>query len=683
MDIQYQIPRAALLWILASVVLVVIPQTIRMPIWLSVIAFLCVGWRLLIFSGRLSYPSKQTRVLAVIFTLLVSITQMRNLGVGLESASSLLALGFVFKLIEMKHKRDIYVVICLCFVMSMVAFLYSQSAVVTLYLCFSIIVIIGAMIALNRSSLHSDLRSTGALALRIAAQAVPLTIVLFLIVPRIAPLWAVPVQINAGRTGVTDEMTPGDLSQLGLSSELAFRVQFEDGTPLLHQELYWRGLVLENFDGETWSRRRGRSSYSNAAEYGNFQFQWRDRVRLGEDSVQYNVIIEPTQQPWLYGLHLVSPVSRGIFQSRNFEIFNNGLVSKRQSYDLTSYRGSQTDLILLDSARRRNLQLPRQGNEQSRQFARELRASVGSDRDYVYRVLAHFQQNPFYYTLNPALLDENRVDEFLFDIREGFCEHYASSFAFLMRAVGIPARVVVGYQGAQYNRDYLMVYQYNAHAWNEVWLEGEGWVRFDPTAAVSPARIEQGVEAALQDDPAFMEEVLLEGLGRFNWFNALRLRLDAIEYEWNRRVVSYDNEEQFEFFEDLFGNVTQQKVAILLLVLASTVIVAVGFTVIRLEPRRKQDPVIRLYQSVSSELARAGLERQCGEGPINYRDRVIAARPELEEVMMELTRLYVAVSYSSRNTSPSRLKQQLRQLNACLGELKTQLALKRRLGGRA
>lgn len=683
MDIQYQIPRAALLWILASVVMVIIPQSIQMPAWLSVIALACVVWRLLIFSGRLSYPSKRVRVAAVLFTLLVSITQMRNLGVGLESASSLLTLGFVFKLIEMRHKRDIYVVICLCFVMCMVAFLYSQSAVITLYISLCVIVILAAMVALNRSSRQADVGSTSWLALRIGLQAIPLTIVLFLIFPRIAPLWAVPVQTSAGETGVTDEMTPGDLSQLGLSNELAFRVQFEDRSPPMHADLYWRGLVLENFDGTTWSRRRGRSSYSSAAEYANFQFQWRDRVRLGEDTLEYNVIIEPTQQPWLYGLHLIDPESRGVYQSRNFEIFNNGLVSKRQSYDLVSYRGSQTDLILLDSARRRNTQLPEQGNERSRAFARELRASVSSDRDYVFQVLAHFQQNPFYYTLNPALLEGDRVDQFLFDTREGFCEHYASSFAYLMRAAGIPARVVVGYHGAQYNRDYLMVYQYNAHAWNEVWLEGEGWVRFDPTGAVSPARIEQGVEAALQNDPAFMEEVLLEGFGRFNWFNALRLRLDAIEYEWNRRVVSYDEEEQIQFFEDLFGDLSQQFVVLLLIALTAVVIVGVGFTIVRIEPRKKQDPVLKLYQAVSRELEKIGLERQCGEGPISYRDRVIAARPELEETMQELTRLYVAMNYGVSNPHPSMLKRSLRQLEDRLRDLRSQLSPLSTLGRRA
>ncbi|MEQ8630435.1 MAG: DUF3488 and transglutaminase-like domain-containing protein [Gammaproteobacteria bacterium] len=678
MDMQYQIPRPALLWILAAVVMVIIPQSIRMPIWLSVIALVCVGWRLMIFSGRLSYPSKRTRIAAVIFTLLVSLTQLRNFGVGLESASSLLTLGFVFKLIEMRHKRDIYVVISLCFVMCMVAFLYSQSAVLTVYLVLCIFVIVAAMVALNRTSLQASAGSTAWMSLRIVLQAVPLTIVLFLVFPRIAPLWAVPVQTNSGRTGVSDEMTAGDLSQLGLSNELAFRVQFEDRSPPLHSDLYWRGLVLENFDGATWSRRRGRSSYSSAAEYANFQFQWRDRVRLSDEVLQYNVIIEPTQQPWLYGLHLIDPETRGVYQSRNFEIFNNGLITKRQSYDLRSYRGSQTDLILLDSARRRNLALPQQGNERSREFAAQLRASVDSDRDYVFQVLAHFQQNPFFYTLNPALLDDNRVDQFLFDTREGFCEHYASSFAFLMRAAGIPARIVVGYHGAQYNRDYLMVYQYNAHAWNEVWLEGEGWVRFDPTGAVSPERIEQGVEAALQNDPAFMEEVLLEGFGRFSWFNAMRLRLDAIEYEWNRSVVSYDEQQQIQFFEDLFGDLSQQLMVLLLIAVFGVVIAGVGLTIIRIEPGKNRDPVLKLYRRVCIELDKIGLGRQRGEGPIDYRDRVIAVRPELGETMTELTRLYVAASYGASNPNPSLLKKRLRQLEACWRELRSELAAIRR-----
>lgn len=683
MDINYQIPRAALLWVLASVVLVIIPQSIRMPAWLSVVALACVGWRMLIFSGRLDYPGKPMRIAVVIFTLMISISQMRNLGVGLESASSLLTLGFVFKLIEMRYKRDIYVVICLSFLMCMVAFLYSQSVIVTVYIALCVLVIIGAMVALNRSTLQSDHRTTWRMALRMGVQAIPLTIILFLVFPRIAPLWAVPVQTSAGQTGVSDEMSPGDLSALGRSNALAFRVQFENGPPPLHEQLYWRGLVLENFDGESWTRRRGRSAYSGAAEYANFQFTWRDRVRLGGEPLTYNVIQEPTQQPWIYGLHLAEPLSRNIYQSRNFEAFNNGLIAKRISYDMQSYMNSQTDILLLDSARRRNVDIPAQGNERSREFAQQLRNSVNSDRDYVYAVLRHFQENPFYYTLNPELLGENRIDDFLFNTRQGFCEHYASTFAFLMRAAGVPTRVVVGYQGAEYNRfeDYMMVYQYNAHAWNEVWLEGEGWVRFDPTGAVSPARINLGFEAALQDDPGFLDESLLAAVGRFNWVNTLRLRLDAIEYEWNRRVVNYDEEVQFELFERLFGEVTQQKAVILLIVLASIVIVGVGFTIIRIEPRRQQDPVVRLYNRLSDELAKHDLARRKGEGPLSYRDRVIASKPELAEAMTELTELYVQISYRQQADERGLERHQYAALQASFRQLRSLLSpLRQRLG---
>lgn len=676
-EVDYQIPRAALSWILVSVMLVMLPQSLHMPFWVTLLTFVCIVWRWLIFNGMAAYPGRLLRIAIVVFTMTISISQMRSMGVGLDSAASLLALGFVFKLIEMRHKRDVYVVVSLCFIMAMVSFLYSQSAVSTLYIAFVVMVITGAMIALNRSTRVSNGTSTIWLAFKMGMQALPLTIVLFIVFPRIAPLWAVPVQNNNGTTGVSDEMSPGDLAQLGRSSELAFRVQFENSVPPLHEDLYWRGLVLDNFDGQTWRRTRRGSSYSEAARLNDFQWSWQDRVRLGNNALSYNVIIEPTMQPWLYGLHLVQPTSRNLFQSRNFEIFNDGLVTKRTSYDLVSFRGSATDLILLDSARRRSIALPAGGNEQSREFARELRASVETDRDFVYAVLAHFQQNEFYYTLNPALLGEQRVDDFLFNTREGFCEHYASSFAFLMRAVGIPARVVAGYQGAEYNpyEDYMMVYQYNAHAWNEVWLEGEGWVRFDPTGAVSPERIEVGVEAALANDPAFMEQSLFSAarLGSVGWINAIRLRLDAMEYEWNRRVVNYDEEVQTDFLSSILGEATEQKVVMLLTGLAILVIGAVSLTIVRIEPRNSRTPVERLYARVGKELEKIRLGRQRGEAPLHYRDRVIAARPELAELMQELTQCYMDVNYRSAQMSDGERKQQLAQLKSSLTQLKLKL----------
>ncbi len=292
-------------------------------------------------------------------------------------------------------------------------------------------------------------------------------------------------------------------------------------------------------------------------------------------------------------------------------------------------------------------------------------------------MLTHFRDNPFYYTLDPALLRDNRIDDFLFNTREGFCEHFASSFAFLMRAAGAPTRVVVGYHGAEYNpyEDYMMVYQNNAHAWNEVWLEGEGWVRFDPTGAVSPERIEQGVEAASQDDLAFMEQSLLAAVsGRFSFINTLRLRLDALEYEWNRRVVSYDDEVQVDLFERLFGEITEQKVLLLLIGLASLVIVAVGLSVLSLGPRRKLDPVDQLYLSLTTELNKIGLARKTGEGSVDYRNRLVAARPELAGIMNDFTALYVAINYEALLKDEHIARKQLKALQQQLSNLRAVLS---------
>jgi protein-glutamine gamma-glutamyltransferase len=401
MDISYQIPRAALIWVIVSVVLVLLPQGIRMPIWLTFICLVCIGWRLLIFAGKVNYPGKRIRVTVVLFTLFVPVSQMGSIGLGLDSAASLLTLGFVFKLIEMRYKRDIYVVLSLCFVMTMVSFLYSQGVVATAFNSIVVVVIVCAMIALNRSNMVPGGRGTVRLAIKIAFQALPLTIVLFVLFPRIAPLWAVPMQSNSARTGVSDEMSPGDISQLGRSAELAFRVQFENSAPLPHEELYWRGLVLDDYDGSTWRRTRSSSAYGNAAAFANFRYNWDGRMETTGAPIRYNVIMEPTQQPWIYGLHLAEPQTGGIFRSRNFEMFNSGLVTQRISYDLQSFLNNQTDVVLTSSPRRNNTELPEEGNPQSREFARNLRDSVNSDEEYVQAVLNHFASNPFFYTLNP------------------------------------------------------------------------------------------------------------------------------------------------------------------------------------------------------------------------------------------------------------------------------------------
>jgi transglutaminase-like putative cysteine protease len=646
---SYQIPRTALVWVLLAVLAVLAPQAIRMPLWITVIALCCIAWRWLIYQGRLSYPGKLQRVGVVLFTLAVSASQLRAMGIGLDSAASLLALGFVFKLIEMRQKRDIYVVIALCFVMIMVAFLYSQGVLVTLYLLLCVLLGIIAMVSLNRSAHSNDARGSAVLGIKILAQAAPLMILLFFLFPRIAPLWAVPVQAGSGETGVSDEMSPGDISQLGRSGDLAFRVQFENSAAPDHARMYWRGLVLDDFDNATWRRSRSRRNYTLQSAFSDLRWRWSEAVTPQSEPVRYNVIMEATQQPWIYGLHMSATPGRRMFQNPNFEIFNESRINQQLSYDLDYYGEFLADPQLSDRSRRQNLTLPETGNSRSREFAQQLRAATGGERAFIQSVLNYYSANEFFYRLDPAPLGSDRIDEFLFQTLEGFCEHYASSFTYLMRAAGIPARVVVGYQGAEYNRyeDYWMVYQYNAHAWSEVWLEGAGWVRIDPTAAVAPERIELGVEAALGNDPSFRRESFFSTsrLGSLNWFNSLRLRLDALEYEWNRRVVNYDEGAQVELLTELFGEINERGVLVLLTVLAAGVIVAVGFTVIQMDRPPPRSKLNKLFEQFDRELSKAGLSRRPGEGPYAYRNRVLEARPDLAEPVSEFTRYYVHYAY--------------------------------------
>ncbi|MEX0619586.1 MAG: transglutaminase domain-containing protein [Pseudohongiellaceae bacterium] len=340
-------------------------------------------------------------------------------------------------------------------------------------------------------------------------------------------------------------------------------------------------------------------------------------------------------------------------QTINFELFNSELVTQRFGYRLRTYPRYRTDIMLLDRLRRRNLEIPEAGNDRARQFATDLRASVNTDREFARAVLAHFQQEEFYYTLNPPLLGDNSVDEFLFSTRQGFCEHYASSFTYLMRSVGIPARVVVGYQGAEYNRfeDYLMVYQYNAHAWSEVWLEGEGWIRFDPTGAVSPERITLGVEAVLQNQPGFLSESFFSRYRSMSWLNTLRLRMDALEYEWNRRVVSYNDERQMQLLQSILGDATERRILILLVALVGVVVLVLAFSIIRFNGRRL-DPVTRLYFAFCDDLRRAGMPRNKGEGPLDFCRRIELSRPDLAERAHAFTRLYMQLQYESIPQDP-------------------------------
>lgn len=667
------VPRLSLGWLLSTFVLVISPHLLRLPLGVSGLIAASIVWRVLIFRGRLAFPGIAVRILIVFFSLPLTVLSYRGEGGGLDVAVCLLILGTSFKLLEMRRRRDMIIVLCLCYVLTMIGFIYSQTIPAALLALVNIVAITSALITLYRDNAHSSVENNTRLALRMVAQSIPLAIALFVLVPRVAPLWSMPIPVSSSTTGVTDEMSPGDISRLSRSAELAFRVSFDTQTPA-HEKLYWRGLVLDFFDGRAW--RRGGSALRS--------FEILERLRtplrgegLGEE-IGYDLILEPTQQSWIYALQLAQTNAADIVQDRYYTLYTEKPVTQRYRYQVRSALEYRTDLNLSGALRARALQLPGEdSNQQAHELAARLRSASANDEDYVFQVLRYFREQPFYYTLTPPPLGEASIDEFLFNSRQGFCEHYAGSFVYLMRAANIPARVVVGYQGGEINpfEGYTMVYQYNAHAWAEVWLEGQGWVRFDPTAAVAPERIRLGAQAVLANEPGFLEDSRFSMM-RFRdtqWLNALRLRLDAVDYAWNRWVISYDEERQVDLLDSLLGKQLRERLFLVLGAVLALFFLIAAFFLLRGADAQARDPATRLYLRLLAELADRGIKRRRGEGPHDFCERFACQQPELAGDMGRVTELYVQCSYGREGNSADR-EQLLQELMARIRTLRLRVA---------
>jgi transglutaminase-like putative cysteine protease len=308
-----------------------------------------------------------------------------------------------------------------------------------------------------------------------------------------------------------------------------------------------------------------------------------------------------------------------------------------------------------------SLALPAHFNPRTRALAAEWQSLP--PREIAEAALTKFRSEPFYYTLQPPLLGPDAMDEFLFTTRRGFCEHYASAFVFLMRAAGVPARVVAGYQGGEVNPvdGYLTVRQSDAHAWAEIWLAGQGWVRVDPTAAVAPARIEQGIAAALPEGEPLPVVVRIDA----DWLRQLRNRWEAANNSWNQWVLGYNPQRQREVLSRLgLADADWQKMTATLAVLCGTALLIV--TLWTLPARRAVDPVQRAWQGYCKELARRGMARAEWEGPLAFAQRVARERPDLAELTSEAAACYAELRYGCQGDA------RLGQLQQCLHRLPPQ-----------
>lgn len=654
MSTLQQIPRNALVWIIISLFALVAPHASRLPIWILALYAVAVIWRLQVHRGRWSFPGRWVKVV-MILSGFVGIYASYGSFVGLEPTVALLLIAFALKLLELSHRKDAYVLLFLGYFICLTQFLFSQDLLVTLYALVSVTVVTTALVAIHRPGEHQFKLGTLRVASVMLLQALPLMIVLFFLFPRFGPLWTVPIKNHTAKTGMSDFMKPGDVASLSQSADVAFRVKFDGEIPV-KSALYWRGLVLSRIEQGVWS---ALSFYDLPANQLRPQ-----EVIIGGEPIRYNVIMEPTQQKWLYGLKYARSDTRTVMQTSDFRLFSPTLIETEFMYTVDSWTDVPVEETLSDWRRTTETQLPPTGNAKTRKLSLELREQAGSNAAFVDLVLDRFRVEPYVYTLRPGLLPEqDSIDAFLFQSQRGFCEHYASAFVFMMRAAGVPARVVAGYQGGEINpiNKTVIVHQFDAHAWAEVWLASRGWVRVDPTAAISPLRIEFGLEEAMASEGSFLSTMLLSP-ARYRsipLLNLLRLRYDALTYRWQTWVVGFDSERQFNLLRSFFGETTAKAFAIVLLGSWALVLLPVAISLFRAPDIEPVRPLAKHYRIFCKRLARLDLIRGAGETPSQFAQRVAEEFPDYAEQLWQITDLYNQLAYADAQRSAGNAAQSL------------------------
>lgn len=668
-----QIPRHSIFWLLSAQLAVILPHADRMSFWMMAVWLLCAIWRLAMFRGEASHPGKIIRSILVALGCVGIFVSYGKLG-GLDLAVALLILAFSLKLVEVRERRDLYLVFYLAFFIIASAFLFSQSIFLAAYQILSVAFVLAAMIATQHSLTSQDPTRAFTVALKLIAQAVPIMLVFFIIFPRIGPIWSVPSSESNSTTGMSDEVSPGDVAKLSQSSELAFRVEFASDIPS-RKQLYWRGMTLSDFNGRSWTR-----SQETVAELSitDQSLLSQENHYLFGQPIRYSMSIEPSHQHWLFTLPVATAVethssNRGvtqekIFPTNDYALESSKKITQRTLISFESYLNYRLDLSLSASAQQRETAIPEGYNPRSIALAQEMRAKASSDIDFIQSLQRYITEQTFYYSLEPPKLGKHSVDEFLFETRKGYCEHYASAFTFMLRAVGIPARVVIGYQGGEFNpyNNALSVRQLDAHAWMEYWQVGSGWQRLDPTSSIAPDRIEYGMEGAVERNPD-MGVSLLSPLYYRNiaLIKNIRARFEAVNYSWQKWFVGFDNDNQSELLEDLLGEVTPTRTALLVGGVLAVTLALVAFFVMRRSSTDKLSPELLQYKKFCQKLSRLGVERKVSESPNDLAKRVIAKYPGLASEVQCITEQYVAMAYREEidTSSLAQFKRLVRRFN--------------------
>ncbi len=664
---------AWLLWLCQCLNVAVI--ALELSTWMLAIISLSLAWQALllhiskgIVKQNLKQKLKQNKnqfilvppmllgIFAVLGCVVIFITA-KQVGL-LASMVHLLCFSYVLKAFELKARSDFYQLSLLGLFVLASSLIFRQdlafSAITLLLLVVNLAVLL--QFFSNEKAFVTNIKVIGIL----LTQSMLLAVVLFLVFPRLSPFWQVPLAKSA-ETGLSDTVKPGDIANLTRSTKLAFRVDFNQQALPSYSQLYWRAMVLENYDGRQWTRQV--SSTLERTEQKRFVY---DASDINVSPLTYQVIAEPSFQRYLFALapaNILTASTATVVASSDYTFQSTNIISQTKPYQLISYLGAPLALEISKQSEAHNLSYPTGSNPRLEQLALQLQHNYVDVEQRAQAVLSLINKQQYSYTLQPPLLKDNSLDQFFFDTKAGFCVHYASAFTFLMRASGIPARMVTGYLGGEFNnvnsseqsgaKGHLSIYQYDAHAWSEIWVADKGWLRVDPTGAVDPERINSGwSNQLLQQQSALSDDIF--SLYRFKntaWLNTLRLQFDALDYQWTRWVIGFSSKRQYNLLKNWFGDMYSWKLALIIAVslIASMVMLMLVLQLLNRSKVKKQPqtPWQLIYLKALTKLSKQGLDKPVAMTVNDFANQVRVQCPELAIAFTRLSVSYNNLSYQT------------------------------------
>jgi len=626
---------SSLPWTIGALALSIAPHIPYLPVWVTVAFFGCSAWRYVVEKRRRALPSVWLRAGLALFCFLGVLATYSTIS-GVGPGSALLAVMASLKVLETRQRRDQFVLLFISIFLVMSSLLREQFLWSLPYLLLGVLVIMTAWLRMSATP-GETARQSFATGGRLLLYAAPVAAAMWIFFPRIAvPFWAVPMDTGTAQSGISDSMSPGDISSLSMSDALAFRVRFDGAVPE-PKDLYWRGLVLAVFNGRTWTQN---DPFEGPRAY--------EEVEVRGEPISYEITLEPTRQVWVFALDMPhSWELERTFMGPQHQLARAMPVDQRVAYKAVSYTDFTMNVELSQYARSWYLRLPDASNPRTASLARDMREASGSDVDFIEAVLRKFNEEEYFYTLQPPALGSNSADEFLFETRQGFCEHYASVFAIMMRAAGIPSRVVLGYHGGEINpiSGHMTVRQSNAHAWNEVWIDGFGWYRVDPTSAVAPDRIDYGGNDVANDGA----DASWGLVATMRLMNNITIAMDALDAKWNQWVLGYGPENQNRLMEWLGMQDPGWRKLMLTMVAVVAAIVAIISLLLMLRYRSPADDrATILYRRFAKK---TGLELKVGETAAQFADRASGKSALPATTIESVTRAYHDARYGPADDS--------------------------------